>query len=83
MVDGLAMDTVNQRGLLGRPYGYLHDDGGFERKDIKGAHKAVMNGVMSSVQPTRTSELTIAFEGEVYVFPAVTSEKVWFSFRFS
>lgn len=76
MVDGVAMDTVNQRGLLGRPYGYLHDDGGFERKDIKGAHKAVMNGVMSSVQPTRTSELTIAFEGEVYVFPAVTSEKV-------
>ncbi|KAM6576472.1 hypothetical protein CsatB_028309 [Cannabis sativa] len=26
--------------------------------------------------PSRTSELTIAFEGEVYVFPAVTPEKV-------
>lgn len=28
------------------------------------------------VVPSRTSELTLAFEGEVYVFPAVTPEKV-------
>lgn len=27
---------------------------------------------------SRTSELTISFEGEVYVFPAVTPEKVHF-----
>lgn len=27
---------------------------------------------------SRTSELTISFEGEVYVFPAVTPEKVRF-----
>lgn len=27
---------------------------------------------------SRTSELTLAFEGEVYVFPAVTPEKVLF-----
>lgn len=27
---------------------------------------------------SRTSELTVAFEGEVYVFPAVTPEKVRF-----
>ncbi|XP_022763632.1 GATA transcription factor 19-like isoform X4 [Durio zibethinus] len=82
------MDTVNQRRLLARPCGYEDDDAGFERKHINGAHEVVMNGVMSSVnhgngvggggfvQATRTSELTIAFEGEVYVFPAVTSEKV-------
>ncbi|GMJ12892.1 hypothetical protein HRI_004958400 [Hibiscus trionum] len=74
------MDTVNQR--------YENDDGGFEGKDIREAHMAAMNGAMSSVshengivgggvlQPTRTSELTVAFEGEVYVFPAVTSDKV-------
>ncbi|XP_038684798.1 GATA transcription factor 24-like isoform X2 [Tripterygium wilfordii] len=30
----------------------------------------------SLVQPTRTSEVTLAFEGEVYVFPAVTPQKV-------
>lgn len=29
-----------------------------------------------SVLKSRTSELTVAFEGEVYVFPAVTPEKV-------
>lgn len=28
---------------------------------------------------SRTSELTLSFEGEVYVFPAVTPEKVFFS----
>ncbi|KAM7516909.1 hypothetical protein LguiA_006492 [Lonicera macranthoides] len=30
----------------------------------------------SFVVPSRTSELTLAFEGEVYVFPSVTPEKV-------
>ena len=30
------------------------------------------------VVASRTSELTLAFEGEVYVFPAVTPEKVLF-----
>ena len=97
MYDGLVMDTVNQRGLLSRPYGDEDDDGGFEGKDFNGAHEMAVNGVVSSVshwngvgggggggivQATRTSELTIAFEGEVYVFPAVTSEKVLFSFFF-
>ncbi|XP_037491169.1 GATA transcription factor 19 isoform X5 [Jatropha curcas] len=51
-----------------------------------GEEEGVMNGMeevaqMSSingsmVQSTRASELTIAFEGEVYVFPSVTPEKV-------
>ncbi|XWS39791.1 hypothetical protein CRYUN_Cryun18bG0084700 [Craigia yunnanensis] len=82
------MDTVNQRGLLPRLYGDEDDDGGFEGKYINGADEMFMNRVVSSVshgngvvglgvvQASRTSELTIAFEGEVYVFPAVTSEKV-------
>lgn len=30
------------------------------------------------VMASRTSELTLSFEGEVYVFPAVTPEKVLF-----
>jgi hypothetical protein len=34
------------------------------------------------VMASRTSELTLSFEGEVYVFPAVTPEKVTFSFLF-
>ena len=33
------------------------------------------------VVASRTSELTLAFEGEVYVFPAVTPEKVLLQFR--
>ena len=83
MCDGAAMDSVNQRGLLARLYGDEDDDGGFEVKYINGAHEMAMNGVVSSVsygngvgggrvfQATRTNELTIAFEVEVYVFPAV------------
>lgn len=35
------------------------------------------------VAASRTSELTLSFEGEVYVFPAVTPEKVNFYFNFS
>ncbi|OMO63493.1 Zinc finger, GATA-type [Corchorus olitorius] len=82
------MDGVNKRGLLTRPYVYEQDNGGFEGEGFNGARQVVMNGMMSSVshangvgggglvQSTRTSELTIAFEGEVYVFPAVTSDKV-------
>jgi hypothetical protein len=31
---------------------------------------------------SRTSELTLSFEGEVYVFPAVTPEKVSHFFCF-
>ena len=86
------MDTLNQWGLLARPFGGEDDDGEFEVKYINGAHEMAMNGVVSSVsygngvggvfQATRTSELTIAFEGELYVFPAVTSENVLFSFFF-
>ncbi|KAJ9174979.1 hypothetical protein P3X46_013569 [Hevea brasiliensis] len=63
-------------------------DGGFDGGEEE---EGVMNGMeevaqMSSmdfksnngcmVQSSRTSELTIAFEGEVYVFPAVTPQKV-------
>lgn len=33
-------------------------------------------GTRGVVAPSRTSELTLSFEGEVYVFPAVTHEKV-------
>lgn len=33
-------------------------------------HEAVV------AMPSRTSELTLSFEGEVYVFPAVTPQKV-------
>lgn len=36
----------------------------------------VISAARASSTVTRTSELTISFEGEVYVFPAVTPEKV-------
>lgn len=40
---------------------------------------AEQNGLESvSTRSSRTSELTLSFEGEVYVFPAVTPDKVQF-----
>lgn len=62
-----------------------------ERSGVDGGREEYMNGVEeerttssgvtvsrnSVLLRSRTSELTIAFEGEVYVFPAVTPEKVW------
>lgn len=58
---------------------------GLQGEEINGFREGIMNGVMTSadhgngglLQVNRTSELTVAFEGEVYVFPAVTPEKVW------
>ncbi|XVE60619.1 hypothetical protein DITRI_Ditri05aG0142600 [Diplodiscus trichospermus] len=64
------------------------DDGDYEddaMDDIEDVNVAehgigVVGGVNGGgggvVMPSRTSELTLSFEGEVYVFPAVTPEKV-------
>lgn len=40
------------------------------------------NGKPASTELTRTSELTLSFEGQVYVFPAVTPQKVALAFPF-
>ncbi|CAL5377661.1 unnamed protein product [Camellia sinensis] len=58
--------------------------GGFEADDVSGgcAVEVQVNSVILPVNnnpvalPSPTSELSISFEGEVYVFPAVTPEKV-------
>ncbi|KAJ6677770.1 GATA TRANSCRIPTION FACTOR 28 [Salix viminalis] len=56
-------------------YGYGFDDGMISaNNNINGV--VINNGNDSVFESTRTSELTIAFEGEVYVFPAVTPSKV-------
>ncbi|XP_011023067.1 PREDICTED: GATA transcription factor 24-like isoform X2 [Populus euphratica] len=71
-------------------YGYGFDDGTMEMINGGGVEEEVgqfsannnINGIVISngndsvFESTRTSELTIAFEGEVYVFPAVTPSKV-------
>ncbi|CAK7355276.1 unnamed protein product [Dovyalis caffra] len=71
-------------------YGYGFDDGmmemingvGVEEEEEVGRINSnnngavISNGNRSVVESTRTSELTIAFEGEVYVFPAVSPSKV-------
>ena len=52
-------------------------------------HRIVVGGVNGGggaagggvVMASRTSELTLSFEGEVYVFPAVTPEKVFVFFQ--
>ncbi|KAL4298178.1 hypothetical protein GQ457_12G016760 [Hibiscus cannabinus] len=68
----------------------IEDDGGDYEDDtmedaeansvIVAEHGAVviggLNGGGGVVMASRTSELTLSFEGEVYVFPAVTPEKV-------
>lgn len=48
--------------------------GGVEEEAAR--RSSAMAASPNSGLPSRTSELTIAFEGEVYVFPAVTPEKV-------
>ncbi|KAB5548341.1 hypothetical protein DKX38_011747 [Salix brachista] len=56
-------------------YGDGFDDGMISaNNNINGV--VINNGNDSVFESTRTSELTIAFEGEVYVFPAVTPSKV-------
>ncbi|KAI4307516.1 hypothetical protein L6164_030694 [Bauhinia variegata] len=62
------------------------DDGGYEDCDGSGDAMDEVEEVNNSsvsvanhggvVMASRTSELTLSFEGEVYVFPAVTPEKV-------
>ncbi|XP_024167425.1 GATA transcription factor 19 isoform X2 [Rosa chinensis] len=71
------MEAVNVQPIQARrPY---------EGEESEGDYVAMNNGagaIPSQVtmsrcsNSTRTSELTIAFEGEVYVFPAVTPDKV-------
>lgn len=62
-----------------------YDDGGDDTMDdVEDAHLNSVSvaehggggGVGGVVMASRTSELTLSFEGEVYVFPAVTPEKV-------
>lgn len=70
------------------------DEGGSEYEDMNGSfrHEPMNNGggggevearvSGASASASRTSELTIAFEGEVYVFPTVTPEKVCYFYFF-
>jgi hypothetical protein len=72
-----------------------YDDGGDDAMDeLEEAHVnsvsvaehggvRVGGGGGGVVMASRTSELTLSFEGEVYVFPAVTPEKVTSFFFFS
>ncbi|XP_059445747.1 GATA transcription factor 19-like [Corylus avellana] len=83
------MKTVNAQPLQARPLEEREDllvqvpievegdDGGSEDEYVNGGVEVLEARVRSSpVSASRTSELTVAFEGEVYVFPAVTPEKV-------
>lgn len=60
--DGEAMDDVEE----------AHMNSGVNVAD----HNDGVGGGAGVVMASRTSELTLSFEGEVYVFPAVTPEKV-------
>lgn len=78
------MDTVNNHSQNGEeqppPPGTAlamqvvhYSNGSYE-----GEEAATPVGHASTAMHARTSELTISFEGEVYVFPAVTPQKVDF-----
>ncbi|XP_057986932.1 GATA transcription factor 24 isoform X2 [Hevea brasiliensis] len=60
--DGDAMDDVEE----------AHMNSGVNVAE----HRGGVGGGAGVVMASRTSELTLSFEGEVYVFPAVTPEKV-------
>ncbi|KAF5444230.1 hypothetical protein F2P56_036719 [Juglans regia] len=51
-------------------------DGGAPHEAMNVVEEVEARVNSGSVLKSRTSELTVAFEGEVYVFPAVTPEKV-------
>lgn len=58
-----------------------YEDGGDdameeEDEEVHASSVSVAERGRSTVTASRTSELTLSFEGEVYVFPAVTPEKV-------
>ncbi|CAL8175535.1 unnamed protein product [Prunus armeniaca] len=60
-----------------------YDEGGGAKAAMNGGDQARMSSGVTmsrcnSALPSRTSELTIAFEGEVHVFPAATPDKVGF-----
>ncbi|XP_047151315.1 GATA transcription factor 19-like [Vigna umbellata] len=77
------MDTVNNRSQNGEeqppPPGTalaMVDAFHYSNGSDGGEEAATPLGHASTAVHTRTSELTISFEGEVYVFPAVTPQKV-------
>ena len=50
--------------------------GGGGGVEVEARASGASGSASASASASRTSELTIAFEGEVYVFPAVTPDKV-------
>ncbi|GMN58356.1 hypothetical protein TIFTF001_027465 [Ficus carica] len=73
------MDMISPQPLQARPYGVGVGDDGVGVEAVNGGveeRSSAMAASGNSALTPRTSELTIAFEGEVYVFPAVTPEKV-------
>ncbi|XP_052189371.1 GATA transcription factor 24-like isoform X2 [Diospyros lotus] len=78
----LAMQIEEEDDDDGGEYEDGGDDAMYEAED---GHASLVNNASGQhryhggggvVAASRTSELTLAFEGEVYVFPAVTPEKV-------
>lgn len=70
---------ISPQPLQARPYGVGVGDDGVGVEAVNGGveeRSSAMAASGNSALTPRTSELTIAFEGEVYVFPAVTPEKV-------
>lgn len=75
--------VMNPQPLQARPFITVEDDDGDyedamdeleEANNVNSVTIANHAGVIMTT--SRTSELTLSFEGEVYVFPAVTPEKV-------
>ena len=78
----MATATANPGQFLEQSYGDDYDD----EETMDEAEEEPLNSgffdgggvrIRELADSPRTSELTLSFEGEVYVFPSVTPEKVW------
>lgn len=75
-IDDLEEGNVNSMNIMNENMSNTKNSGSV----VNVAEHGVV--VAASAPVSRTSELTLSFEGEVYVFPAVTPEKVLSFFFF-
>ncbi|KAK0576101.1 hypothetical protein LWI29_011886 [Acer saccharum] len=73
--DGDGMDDLDEGNV--NSMNIMNNDNGNNNNNNSSVVNVAEHGVVvAAAAASRTSELTLSFEGEVYVFPAVTSEKV-------
>ncbi|KAK4852157.1 hypothetical protein QYF36_021540 [Acer negundo] len=73
--DGDGMDDLEEGNV--NSMNIMNNDNGNNNNNNSSVVNVAEHGVVvAAAAASRTSELTLSFEGEIYVFPAVTPEKV-------